>query len=347
MNRVPRPRIDTASLVALTWTLAFPQVLFAATPVVEDPESPLSEEEEEAAASADDWADAAPASADAPPIRNVEPRTRIYLDGTYAETYDLSALPNIAGKGVNWRLALGGSLRWRRFQFDIELPASQMTTLDLVPPTNSNILIPPEDAHQTAMSIGDLRLGAQWTHAFPVQAFPLVGGFGLRGRIPTHTTTFQFHLVDGSLGAYVLPYYFHIEPTLLLGGAWGPVSFVMNQGALILMGPDADYENLPIVVPTIAFWDAHYALAWRPVDLFAVSCEVNTTIQLTHVDGIDFSKLNDVRAVAVLPGLQVHLGLYRVDLLARIGVTKGAELLGVVGYSGTHSLVLRVSRRFE
>ncbi|MES1164521.1 MAG: hypothetical protein ABUR63_02085, partial [Verrucomicrobiota bacterium] len=80
------------------------------------------------------WAESAPAGADSPPIRNVEPRTRLYLDGTFAQTDDLSALPNIAGRGWNLRLALGGSLKWRRFQFETELPASQMTRLYLMSP---------------------------------------------------------------------------------------------------------------------------------------------------------------------------------------------------------------------
>ena len=288
----------------------------------------------------------APAPVDAPQLRNVEPRTRVYLDGAFAQTGDLSALPDIAGSGRNLRLALGGSLRWRRFQFDLELPASQATTLDLVAP-NPNILIYMEDQHQTALSIGDLRTGAQWTDALPIDALNLVGGLGLRVRLPTHTTRFQFHDIAGALGTYALPYYFHIEPTALLGGSLGPVSFVTNQGALMLMGPNGTVEGLPVVVPNIYFWDAHYAVAWRIIDLISASCEVNTTIQLNHVDGIDFRKLNDVRAVSVIPGLQVHLGRYRIDAAARLGLTRGAELLGVVVYAGTRSLILRVSRVFD
>lgn len=292
------------------------------------------------------WADDAPAPVDAPQLRNVEPRTLIYVDGSFAQTGDLSALPDIAGSGSNLRAAVGGSLRWHRFQFDVELPASQATTLDLLPP-NPNFVIYPEDKHQTALSIGDFRAGAQWTDALPVASIRVVAGLALRVRVPTHTTRFQFHDVAGNLGTYVLPYYFHVEPTFLFGESLGPVSFVMNQGALILTGPDGSFGGLPFIVPNIYFWDAHYALACRIIDLLSASFEVNTTLQLNHVDGVDFQKLNNVRALAIVPGLQVHLGRYRVDAVARFGLTQGAELLGVVGYAGTRSYVLRVSRLFD
>ena len=46
--------------------------------------------------------------------------------------------------------------------------------------------------------------------------------------MPTHTTTFQFHLINNTLAAYSFPYYFHVEPTLLLGGVIGPFHFVTN-----------------------------------------------------------------------------------------------------------------------
>ena len=293
------------------------------------------------------WAEAAPAGVDAPQLRNVEPRTRVYVDGSVAQTPDLSALPNIAGKGRNLRLALGGSLRWRRFQFDLELPASQATTLDLVDP-NPAIVIAEEERHQTALSIGDLRVGAQWTGALPVQALPLRLGFGMRVRVPTHTTTFQFHnLNDGSLGTYVLPYYFHLEPTVLFGGALGDLSFVINCGALILTGPDGTVLDIPIIVPNIYFWDAHYAVAYRVARPLALSFEVNTTIQLNELDPVIFPQLNHLRAVSAVPAVQLHLGRYRVDLIGRIGLTRDANPLGVLGYSGTRSVILRVARSFD
>ena len=287
----------------------------------------------------------APAAADAPQLRNVEPRTRLYADGAFAQSADLSALPYIAGSGHNARFSLGGSLKLGRFQLDAELPAAQATTLDLtmIP---GGMPLPPDD-HQTALSIGDLRLGAQWTTPLPGEALAMTAGFGLRGRFPTHTTQFAFHLIDGSVALYGFPYYFHIEPAALFGAAWGPLSFVMNQGAIVLMGPDADFQEIHFVVPNIYFWDAHYAVAAHIAGPVGVSTEVNTVFQLNHVGGVDFAKLNHIRAVSVLPGVQVQVGRYRVDAVARFGVTHGAELFGVIGYSGTRSYTLRATYYFE
>ena len=365
MARHPGSRTLAISSILSTFTLAWGTLAWGALARAADPQAPpvQCEEDDDGADGAGGastppwlqppaphappaWSDDAPAPADAPQLRNVEPRTRIYVDGSFAQTGDLSALPDIAGKGRNLRLAVGGSLKLGRFQLDTELPASQATTLDLLPP-NANIQIYDEDKHQTALSIGDLRLGAQWSHALPIDALDLVAGVGVRVRVPTHTTRFQFHDLAGNIGTYVLPYYFHVEPTALLGGALGPLSFVMNQGIALLTGPDGTVGGLPVIVPDIYFWDAHYALAWRMLSLVTISTELDTTIQLNHVAGVDFQKLNDVRAVGVVPGLQLHLGRTRIDVLARFGLTRGAELLGVVGYSGTRSYIVRVSRVFD
>jgi len=311
------------------------------------------ESEEEAPADDDDviptWAEAAPPGVDAPQLRNVEPRTRVYLDGTIAQTPDLSSLPYIGGKGRNLRGALGGSVRWRRvFQFDLELPAAQATTLDLQMMPNPAILIDASELHQTALSIGDVRLGAQWTDLLPIESIPVRAGFGLRVRVPTHTTTFQFtNLNDGSLNTYALPYYVHVEPTFLIGGAIGDLSFVMNQGALLLTGPDGELDGIPIVVPNIYFWDAHYAVAYRLAKVLALSFEVNTTFQLNGLDPVMFPKVNHVRAVSLIPAVQIHLGRYRIDAVARVGVTRGADPVGLLGFSGTRSAILRLSRSFD
>ncbi|MEP6652546.1 MAG: hypothetical protein ABJA82_04255 [Myxococcales bacterium] len=298
------------------------------------------------------WADYAPGAMDAPQLRNLEPRTRLYADGTLAQTDDLSVLPHIGGSGRNLRVALGGTLRWRRFQFEVELPASQATIVNIFnsdyPLDDTHNQIDEEDRHQTTLSIGDLRLGAQWTHALPIDAFPLAAGFGIRGRVPTHTTRFQFYNGHSHTTIiYALPYYFHIEPTVMVGGGMGPFSFVINQGAIAFLGPDGRVGDLPIVIPSLYFWDAHYAVACRIVRQVAVSVEVNTTMQLNHVEGLDFQKLNNVFAVVLLPGLQVHLGRLRLDLMARFGMTPGAELLGVIAFAGTRAGMLRATWVFD
>jgi hypothetical protein len=72
-----------------------------------------------------------PPPVDGPELRLPESPTRLYLDGAYAASNDLSALPYIVGSGKNFRFSLGGVLRWHRFSFDAEIPFAQVTTLDV------------------------------------------------------------------------------------------------------------------------------------------------------------------------------------------------------------------------
>jgi hypothetical protein len=316
-------------------------VLAAALILLASPAARAVDDEAEAAEADRFLAKYYPAPVEGPPLRPPGMASRLWVDGTYAATDDLTALPYVAGTGQNLRFAAGGTLRWRRFAFTGELPFTQVTTLDVTAiPGGAPI---PEDAHQTAVSLGDLRLGVDWSqHLTPW----LLGGFGLRGRFPTHTTRFQFHLIDGSLASYAFPYYFHVDPAAILGGKLGRFTFVLNQGAVILLGPDGNFGDQHIVVPTIVFWDAAYAVSYSPVDALAASFQVATDIQLNHVDGIEFQKLNDVRSVWIAPALQFHLADYRVDAIARWGVTRGADLFGVIQYAGSSSYTLRVSRNF-
>ena len=282
-----------------------------------------------------------PAPVDGPELRLPFTPDRLYVDASFATTDDLSALPYITGKGRNLRFAAGASWRWRRFVFTGELPFVQATTVDIGTLMNQPPL--PEDAHQTTLSVGDLRLGADWTDHL---TDALVGGFGFRARLATHTTGFTFHLADGSTERYAFPYYFHLEPTAILGGAFGRFTAVMNQGAVVLMGPSGSFAGFYIHVPTIAFWDAAYALSYALLDELAASVELSTDIQLNHVGGFDFTKFNDVRSVWVAPALQLHLAGYRLDLIARLGLSQSANLFGIMEYAGRSSYTLRVTRPF-
>jgi hypothetical protein len=316
---------------------------FAAAPVAHadepdaDPTPPASTPDEVDAVLATYY----PAPVDGPALRLPLTPTRLYVDAGFGSTDDLSALPYITGKARNWRFAAGGSWRWRGFALTGELPFVQVTTLDVDTVMNQ----PPIDAdrHKTAASLGDLRLGADWTTHL---GDALVGGVGLRTRLPTHTTHFDFQLTDGSEAEYVFPYYFHLEPTLILGGAFGRFLFVVNEGAVVLIGPDGDFAGFHITVPTIAYWDAAYAVAWAPLAALAASLELSTDIQLNHVAGFDFAKFNDVRSVWLAPALQWHVADVRVDLVARFGLTSGANLFGIMEYAGTTSYTLRVTRSF-
>jgi hypothetical protein len=283
-----------------------------------------------------------PPPVDGPALRLPESPTRLYLDGTYMMSDDLSALPYIAGTGRNYRAALGGAWRWRRFTVDGQLPV-HVSTLSAT--SFLNMAPSEEDAEQTTVSLGDLALGATWTERLAGEG--LIGGVGVRGRLATHTTRFQFHLADGTLADFVLPYYFHIEPTLILGGAIGRFTYVLNQGAIVLLGPDGDFDTEHITVPSIYLWDAHYAVGYAPWSFLGASVELATTIQLNHVGGADFQKFNDIRAVWVAPALQIHGGATRVDLIARFGLSQGQELYGVIEHVLTHSFTLRVTQYFD
>jgi hypothetical protein len=317
----------------------------AASPAMNH-EPRADEEDPDAAPSPAQFHEEAP-GVEAPRMRNIEPRTRLYIDATYAESDDLSALPTIAGSARGARLAIGGSLKLSRFQLDLELPAGQVTRLYLID-ANPAFMIDPNDKRQTSVALGDSRLGAQWTASLPAAGgLETMAGIGLGVRVPTHTGRFTFHFVDGSDGVYVLPYYFHVQPALLFGGYLGPVSFVMNQGALVLLGPDGEVAGLPVVTPTIYFWDAHYALAARLGSVLLLTFAVNTTLQLNRIDEVQFPHLNRVRSVFLIPGAAMRLGAYRVDLVGRLGVTTGADAVGVITYAGTTSVTLRLTRELD
>jgi hypothetical protein len=282
-----------------------------------------------------------PPPVDGPELRLPESPTRLYLDGAYAASNDLSALPYIVGSGKNFRFSLGGVLRWHRFSFDAEIPFAQVTTLDVT-------MVPggtPVPEKQTAVSFGDVRLGAIWTERLAGEA--LVAGFGMRVRLATHSTHFDFYLpTNGELVSYVFPYYFHLEPTVIVGGALGRFTYVINEGLLGLIGPDGNFLDMHVVVPTLIFWDSHVAVGYAPFDFLGASVELGTDIQINTVNDPQFP-INNLRSSWVAPAIQIHLGEVRVDLIARLGFGRGTEAFGVLDYTGTSSYSLRVTKSFK
>ena len=346
--------------VRVTSGAALPRKLFATVGllVMLGATPPAAADDTEAAAGAEPADDAAdstdatfvarylyPPPVDGPALRLPAAATRVYVDGGYAESRDLSALPYIAGKAHSIRIALGGAWRWRGLTLEGELPFANITTLDVTQVPGGVPM--PQDMHQTTLSVGDLRLGAVYAGA-PVAAWgdAFMIGFGLRTRLATHSTRFTFHLLDGSLALYSFPYYFHVEPTAIVSAIVGRFTFVMNQGTVTLIGPDGYVGDQLIMVPTIHFWDAHYAVAYVPFEHVGASVELTTTYQLNSISGLDFAKFNGVHAAWVAPAVQMHFGAYRIDLIARLGLTRGQEMLGVLAYVGTNSFTLRVTRSF-
>jgi hypothetical protein len=318
--------------------------------LAQEPAEPSSEVTEAApSAPASDepsfLAEYAPAAIEGPGLRLPEPMTHLYFDGGYARTNDLSGLPLVTGSAHNYRFAAGGSLRWRRFSFDGELTFSNITTIDITSVQGQPLFVA-QDSHQTATSLGDLRLGINWTTPLDAGG-KLVGGFGLRTRLPTHTVIFQFHLIDNSLAQYLFPYFFHIEPTLILGGSLGRFGFVVNEGLLVMTGPDGNYQQLHIVEPRIWFWSAHYALVYSPVPVIGLSADLGTDVQVNHVTAMYFEQVNGIVSASLNLGLQVHLGRFRIDVVGRRGLTRDSAVFGVLQYAGTQSLTLRLGLRFD
>ncbi len=279
---------------------------------------------------------------DGPALRLPESPTRLYIDAAYAASSDLSSLPYIAGSGRNFRFAAGGVWRWHRFSFEAELPFANVTTLHVTDALNSG---PPYPEEQTGTALGDFRIGAIWTHRLADEA--VVAGVGMRVRVPTHTTHFNFYLpTNNEMVSYVFPYYFHLEPTVIVGGAIGRFSYVINEGGLIFMGPDGNFLDMEVVVPTIAFWDSHVAIGYAPWDFLGASVELGSDIQVNHVSDPQFP-INDLRSVWVAPALQVVVDRWRFDAIARIGFGRGSESFGVLEYVGMRSYTLRATVAFN
>ena len=174
----------------------------------------------------------------------------------------------------------------------------------------------PADANRPASRSATFGVGATWTDH--LVGDELVGGFGLRARLadPHHQLLVSPPERTPSLLTYVFPYYFHIEPTAILGGAIGRFIFVINEGLDVLWGPNGYIEGQLIVVPTIAFWDSHVAVSYSPWDFVGASVELGTDIQINNVNDPQFP-IQNIRSAWVAPALQFHLGDWRVDLIAR------------------------------
>ncbi len=282
-----------------------------------------------------------PPPVDGPALRLPESPTRLYIDAAYASSNDLSVLPYIEGKGTNFRFALGGVWRWRRFSFEAELPFANVTTLDVT-------MVPggvPNPEKQTGTALGDLRVGAIWTERLAGEA--LVAGLGYRTRLATHTTRFDFYLpTNGDSVSYVFPYYFHLEPTVVVGGALGRFTYAVNEGVLAMIGPDGDFLGLPVIVPTLIFWDSHVAVSYAPFDFLGASVELGTDVQVNEVNDSQFP-IDNLRSTWLAPALQFHLGDWRLDAIARIGLGRKTEQFGVLEYVGTSSYSLRATVAFN
>lgn len=282
-----------------------------------------------------------PPPVDGPALRLPESPTRLYIDAAYAVSKDLSALPYINGSGTNFRFALGGVLRWRRFSFEAEVPFANVTSLDVT-------MVPggvPDPEKQTGTAFGDVRLGAIWTERLAGEA--LIAGLGYRTRLATHTTRFNFYLpTNAQMVSYVFPYYFFLEPTVVVGGALGRFTYTVNQGILAMIGPDGDFLDMHVIVPTVVFWDSHVAVGYAPFDFLGASFELGSDVQINTVNDPQFP-IDHLRSLWIAPALQVHVGDWRVDAIARLGFGRGTQAFGVLEYVGTTAYTLRATLAFN
>ena len=283
-----------------------------------------------------------PPPVDGPALRLPESPTRLYIDAAYAASGDLSVLQYIAGKGTNFRFALGGVWRWRRFSFEAEVPFANITTLDVTEVSGGGV---PNPEQQTGTAFGDVRLGAIWTERLAGEA--LVAGLGYRTRLATHTTRFDFYLpTNGDTVSYVFPYYFHLEPTVVVGGALGRFTYTVNEGILAMIGPDGDILGMHVIVPTVIFWDSHVAVSYAPFDFLGASVELGTDVQIKQANDPQFP-IDHLRSLWLAPALQAHFGDWRIDAIARVGLGRKSEQFGVLEYVGTSSYTLRVTLAFN
>ncbi|HSS39727.1 MAG TPA: hypothetical protein VLT58_13250, partial [Polyangia bacterium] len=225
--------------------------------------------------------------------------------------------------------------------FEAEVPFANVTSLDVTRVPGGV----PTPEKQTGTAFGDVRLGAIWTARLAGEA--LIAGVGYRTRLATHTTRFNFFLqTNGEEVSYVFPYYFHLEPTVVVGGALGRFTYVVNEGILGLVGPDGDFLGMHIVVPTVVFWDSHVAVGYAPFDFLGASVELGTDVQVNTVNNPMFP-IDHWHSLWVAPALQVHIGDWRVDAIARLGSGRKTEQFGVLEYIGTSSYTLRVTLAFN
>ncbi len=120
----------------------------------------------------------------------------------------------------------------------------------------------------------------------------------------------------------------------------------MNEGILGLIGPDGDFLGMHVVVPTVVFWDSHVAVGYAPFDFLGASVELGSDVQINTVDNPQFP-IDHWRSIWVAPALQVHIGDWRIDAIARLGSGRKTEQFGVLEYIGTSSYTLRLTLAFN
>jgi hypothetical protein len=285
-----------------------------------------------------------PPHVDYPGIQALGPGISLYLDTTYETTSDLSTFWWVQGRGTNYRLSVGGTYQAGGLRLNAEVPV-QYTELAIDLLMKQAPAAP--DRTKAAVSLGDVITGAAYFWELPTGSVSASAGLGLRVRWPTHTTRFQFGLVDGSILEFGFPYYLHVAPGALLSASWGPVSVLVNQGVLAMLAKDVTLGDVLQRIPNLYFWESHVAGGVDATDWLLLSVEMVSFVQLNRVEVSNMTNLNDTRAVFVSPGVGLATGQLRLAVAGRFGLTgRSARDFGVITFSGTHAVVARVSYVF-
>jgi len=239
---------------------------------------------------------------------------------------------------------LGGILRRGSFQANLELPL-QLTRLFIDNLGSASPPIP-ADRQKSSFSLGDVVAGGSYAWTFSTDPVTATLGVGMRARLPTHTMTYSFGLIDGSTYAFGFPYYFHLAPAGLFLVSYGPLSLTINEGILAMLAKNTTLLGLPLNIPNIFFWESHTALSLVPAKWLGLSLELISCIQLSHIDDQNFQTLNHLRAFYLNPAVTVDLGSYRVALAGRFGLGNDTQKFGVITFSGSRALLVRVSYLF-
>jgi hypothetical protein len=284
-----------------------------------------------------------PASMEYPGIQRLFQPSGLYIDHTYERSSDLSTMAWVGGSGRNYRVGFGATWKRGPWNFSAELPL-QYTRLTIE--KLQEMEPAPADRSKGALSLGDLLLGSTYGGRTRVGPVALSLGAGLRVRVPTHTMRFSFGLINGGTVTFGIPYYLHASPTLIAGATFGDLAFTMNQGVLGMFSKDIDIGGIPQPVPTIYFWESHYALSLTGLGPLTLWTELTYCHQLNAIQVVNFERVNGIDALSVQPGIAWRIDRYVVIAEARLGVTKDTQDLGIVAFAGNHAFLVRMAYRY-
>jgi hypothetical protein len=285
-----------------------------------------------------------PPGVDYPPVQALGGGSTLYLDYTYEASYDLSTFYWVKGQAAGYRVALGGNLRLGGFQLNAELPV-QLTQLFIDALGTGRPT--PADRQKSSYSLADVVGGGSYAWKLPLDSITALVGLGLRVRLPTHTMKYSFALNEPPYSySFGFPYYFHLAPAGLFFASYGPLSLTVNQGLLAMLAKNTTVFNTPVNIPNLFFWESHYAAALRPARWLGLSLELISCVQLSHIADQNFQNLNRLKAFYLDPGVAFDIRSYRISLAGRFGLGKDTERFGVITFSGSLALLVRLSYLF-